>query len=577
MNPATSGATITPRYRVLCRLIALLFGATQLFLARNGFGPDPRSYTEIAEAYLRHDWAMAVNAYWSPLYPWLVALTLRLARPSMRSEFPLLHLLNFSIFIVTVATFEFFWSGLLSAEATHRPQSHPDRPAPLPTLALWTLGYALFIWLTVGSIIGILGADLGVATVALFVAGLLLRIKTSVSTRKSLFVWLGIALGLGYLTKAVMFPMAFVFLGVAFFLNLNRRNLAGVDLALVIFLAIAAPQIIVLSRAKGRFTFSDSGKLTFAWSNYNLPICDWQGQPPDSGTPLHPTRMLYAHPEMFEFNGPIRASYPPWYDPSYWNDGIFPKFNFDMVFRHFLHNAANILVDFTRPRVWLLGIVLLLLLCDPASTLRSISRYWYLIVPSVSVFAAYSLTYTEFRYMPAWLLMVWASVLAGLRFRRGFASPAIANSIAISVAAVMLASIAYGFYGQTKSVPFDDASKHYPIAEGLTKLGLHRGDKVGAIGFDNDAHWAYLDHLMIVAEIHTDGVCTFWNLSPADKSDVLHKFAQAGATAIVVNADHHFKSTSREEPFDFATCSSPDLGWRRIGSTEDYVYFLQAQ
>jgi len=549
-------------------------GATQLVLARNGFGPDPRSYTEIAEAYLRHDWAMAVNAYWSPLYPWLVAFTLRLGNPSMRSEFPLLHLLNFFVFIVTIAGFEFFWSGLLSAEATNKPQSQPES-APLPTLALWILGYALFIWLTVGSIIGILGADLGVATVALFVAGLLIRIKTSGSTPKRLYIWLGIALGLGYLTKAVMFPMAFVFLGVTLFSRPNRRNLAGAGLALAIFLAIAAPQIIVLSRSKGRVTFSDSGKLTFSWSNYNLPICDWQGQPPGSGTPLHPTRMLYAHPDVFEFNGPIRASYPPWYDPSYWNDGISPRFNFNLVLRHFVHNAANIFRDFFHPRVWLLGIILLLLFCDPTATVRGIFRYWYLLVPSMTVFAAYALTYAEFRYMPAWLLMVWASVLAGFRFRTGFASSTIANFIAVSVAVVMLASMAYGFYGQTKSVPFDDVSKHYAVAEGLTNLGLHREDKVGAIGFDNDAHWAHLDALMIVAEIHTDSVCTFWNLPPSDRSDVLHKFAQAGARAIIANADHHFKSTSRNEPFNFAACSNPDAGWRRIGNTEDYIYFFR--
>ena len=141
--------------------------------------------------------------------------------------------------------------------------------------------------------------------------------------------------------------------------------------------------------------------------------------------------------------------------------------------------------------------------------------------PEHDVFAAYALTYAEFRYMPAWLLMVWASVLAGFRLRTGFASSTIANFIAVSVAVVMLASMAYGFYGQTKSVPFDDASKHYAIAEGLTNLGLHREDKVGAIGFDNDAHWAHLDALMIVAEIHTDSVCTFWNLPPSEKSDVL--------------------------------------------------------
>jgi hypothetical protein len=142
------------------------------------------------------------------------------------------------------------------------------------------------------------------------------------------------------------------------------------------------------------------------------------------------------------------------------------------------------------------------------------------------------------------------------------------------MAAVMMASIAYGLYGQSKSVHHTDASGHYAIAEGLTKVGLRRGDKVGAIGFDNDAYWAYLDGLLVVAEIHTDGVCSFWNLSTSDKSDVLHRFAQAGAKAIVINTAHHFKSTTQDEPFNFAACSRPDSGWRRIGDSEDYLYFV---
>jgi hypothetical protein len=251
-----------------------------------------------------------------------------------------------------------------------------------------------------------------------------------------------------------------------------------------------------------------------------------------------------------------------------------PQFNFGIVFRHFVRNVASILLDFTRPRIWLVGILLLLFFCDPSATVRSVFRYWYLIVPSVGIFCAYSLTFAEFRYMPAWLLMIWASALAGLRLRPRFASPRTAKTIAIAVAAVMMTSIACGLYSQSKSGHHADASKHYAIAEGLTKLGLGRGDKVGAIGFDNDAHWAYLDGLMVVAEIHTDGVCPFWNLSDSDRSDVLHRFAQAGARAIIVNADHHFKSTSRDVPFDFAACSRPDL-WRRIGNSEDYVYFTQ--
>lgn len=575
MNPKIGGEMTTRRWRIIFRSIALLLGATQLVLARNGFAPDSQSYSEIARAYLRHDWAMAINAHWSPLYPWLIALTLQLAKPSLRWEFPVLHLLNFFVFIVTIAAFEFFWSGLLADEKLNTSRLRCEGAIPLPSSAVWIFGYALFIWLTVG-ILGVIGADLGVATVALFVAGLLVRIKTSilVGTRRSLYIWLGVALGVGYLTKAVMFPMALVFLGTTLFLRLNRRNLANVGLALLIFAGVAAPQIIALSEVKGRVTFSDSGKLVFAWSNYDLPVVDWQGLPAGSGTPLHPTRMVYAYPQMFEFNGPIRASYPPWYDPSYWNEGMSPQFNFGTVFRHFVRNAATVLLDFARPRIWLGGIILLFFICDPSTTLRGVFRYWYLIVPSVAIFGAYSLTFAEFRYMPSWLLMIWASVLAGLRFRRRFTSLPVVKTIAIAVAAVMMGSIAYGLYGQSKSVHHDDASKHYAIAEGLTKLGLHRGDRVGAIGFDNDAYWAYLDGLMVVAEIRTDGVCTFWNLSDPDRSDVLHRFAHAGARAIIVNADHQFKSTSRDAPFDFEACSRPDSRWRRIENTQDYLYSL---
>jgi hypothetical protein len=62
------------RVKLLFRTIAILLGATQLVIARNGIGPDSRSYSEIARAYLRHDWAMAINAYWSPLYSWLIAI-----------------------------------------------------------------------------------------------------------------------------------------------------------------------------------------------------------------------------------------------------------------------------------------------------------------------------------------------------------------------------------------------------------------------------------------------------------------------------------------------------------------------
>jgi len=74
--------------RWLFRCLAVALALAQIVVGRNTFGPDPRSYLELARAILRHDWAMVINAYWSALYPWLLAAALGVVKPSLRWEFP---------------------------------------------------------------------------------------------------------------------------------------------------------------------------------------------------------------------------------------------------------------------------------------------------------------------------------------------------------------------------------------------------------------------------------------------------------------------------------------------------------
>ena len=88
-------------------------GLAQIVVGSNTFGPDPRSYMELARAILRHDWAMATNAYWSALYPWLLAAVLGVVKPSLRWEFPVAHALSFPMYLAAIAAFEFFWTSLL--------------------------------------------------------------------------------------------------------------------------------------------------------------------------------------------------------------------------------------------------------------------------------------------------------------------------------------------------------------------------------------------------------------------------------------------------------------------------------
>ena len=49
---------------------------------RHYVNPDGLSYIDMGEAYIRGDWDMAINTYWSPLYAWLIGITLFIIKPS---------------------------------------------------------------------------------------------------------------------------------------------------------------------------------------------------------------------------------------------------------------------------------------------------------------------------------------------------------------------------------------------------------------------------------------------------------------------------------------------------------------
>ena len=74
---------------------------------------DGVSYLDMGDAYLRGDWHTAINCYFNPLYAWIQALARFVLRPSMYWEYPVVHLVNYGIFVVTVFAFEYFLQGLL--------------------------------------------------------------------------------------------------------------------------------------------------------------------------------------------------------------------------------------------------------------------------------------------------------------------------------------------------------------------------------------------------------------------------------------------------------------------------------
>src|SRR4029453_19626930 len=76
----------------------------------------------------------------------------------------------------------------------------------------------------------------------------------------------------------------------------------------------------------GHLTIGDNGWLNHAWvanpGRYVIPDTNWQGGPDQYGTPIYPTRLIWASPMAFEFAAPIGGTFSPWTDPSFLFQGL---------------------------------------------------------------------------------------------------------------------------------------------------------------------------------------------------------------------------------------------------------------
>ena len=95
-------------------LIAILLGSLQAGVYRYNLSSDDLiSYLDIGDAYLRGEWQAAVHGYWSPLYSWILALTIFALKPSTYWEFPTVKLANFLIYLFALVCFNYFLRQLI--------------------------------------------------------------------------------------------------------------------------------------------------------------------------------------------------------------------------------------------------------------------------------------------------------------------------------------------------------------------------------------------------------------------------------------------------------------------------------
>jgi hypothetical protein len=530
--------------------------------------PDGISYLDVGQSFFRRDWANAINAWWSPLYPWTVGLVLGMAKPSAKWEFPVARLVNFGVFVLALLAFRFLLHTLTSfrrEETSDQTTNATDEGVALPEWMMVLLGYAIFLWVALEvETPWDMTPDLAVMACVCLTAGMLLRLRRGDKLWK--FAVFGMVLGIGYWTKSILLPLGFVTLAAGYWW---RRSSPGwgrrMLVAGLVFLCTAAPWILLLSHQKGRFTFGDSGKLNYAW--YVSPRTfwrNWQGEVPGSGIPVHPTRQLLRHPAVFEFDGPVVGTYPPWTDPSYWNEGLTWHFNLKAQVDVLAGTIPSEIRLLFRARPDLVAGVLVLALLSGRMWLAGLLELWPLLTMSAVGMGLYLPLVENDRYLGGFVLVLFLTLLAAVRLRpdaqrsAAFVTLAVFFTMTLATAdyTVRLATHHLAIPGSGPNSTAQDIA----AAEQLWQMGARPGDKVAVIMNGTSAYWAHLAKLGIVAEIMDTGHGTaeFWNSPEAVQRQVYDLFARAHARLVVTSCPS----------------SGVPAGWEPVAGTPYCVHHL---
>ena len=561
-SPAGALAKPYPRFFFWCAVLVL--GLLNVLARRNDVTPDSISYIEIGWATARGGLHQLVNAYWSPLYPFLLSLVFRFFHPPVEWDFTAAHLLNFAVYIASFASFGLFQKELnLQREAAGE---LAGKYLPVPPRTMWIWGSIFFLWASYYWLGPVWATpDLCVAVLVYLATALLFRIRDG---RGNLLVFAGFGalLGVGYLAKAAMFPLAFVFLFSAFclsriagasFLSAALRTL----LATLVFAGITVPFILALSAAKGRPTFGDSGRINYAeFVNRATRSVHWQGEPPGTGTPLHASRKIFSDPEVFEFSSPVPGSYSPWYDPSYWYDGVRPHFSVKAQ-AWALFRASNMYLKiFSKSGA--LWVVLLAIVVVGRKLLgwgRSSSGASLVFLPSVAALAMYSLVLVEFRYVAPFALMLMMWMLSRMKIATG-AGPLLVRRFHFVIILAPALAIAWAagrdLYDVARNKPFEP----WVVAQRLHEMGIPPGTDVGYIGTGLDAYWAHLAGVRIIVEIPDEQQSRFIRAGATRRQQVLALFSSVGAKAVVTKN---------------ANAANSADGWRPIPGTRHFIWQQQ--
>jgi 4-amino-4-deoxy-L-arabinose transferase-like glycosyltransferase len=526
-------------------------GLLQALALRNNIDHDAVSYLDMAGGFVHGAHGALLNAYWSPLYPFLLAQAIVFASPYGQAT--ALHLVNFAIYLLALLSFDFFLNQILPrASQSALPDASPER-----MLRAWA--YALVLWCClILTSLGQSHPDLLVVAAVFFAAGITERLRT----RGATLAWcaaLGAALGLGYLAKAAMFPLAFVFLVVAILAvrrPISSRAAASVAFAVLAFALIAGAYGYMLSRSERRFTVGDSAKIAYAMEVNG------------AGAPAHPRQQIFDRPAIYVYADHLVGTNPGWYDPAYWRAGIEPKFNLSRQ-AEVLHRSLDIYFSvFTQLGAVFGGFLALLFSGDSRATLRRVAGRWPLYVPALAALAMYSVVHVELRFLGGFVALLCLALFLGVGKTSPESRP-LAAAIVLAVVVILGTQIAWEAGHNLVTLAQNAESSDWLVAKDLEGRGIHGGDNVATIGELPSIYWARLAGVTLTGEISVDDAAELWAATPDLKAQIAKALAQAGIAAIVAQGVPQWAVSQGSAQ------GKPD-GWSEAGTTNYFVLPVQA-
>jgi len=446
---------------------------------------DGISYIELAAKYARGDLSALANGYWSPLYPVLLGIALRVARiptlglSSSGLTLELRVVLAVNVVIATLATASYA-RLLVELDKSDCGGSAEElrfaRSAAAGSLWIW--------WIVRFSIVTTTTPDL---LLAACLAATLSELVIAVS-RPSRWgaVRLGIALAVGFWTKAVFFlvmPVAAVAYLSLLGPPMRSRHMPFLLLAAI---TLSAPLVIVQSTSQGRLSFGETGRLNYGWYvndvSRELPIRESRAESRNRrGRPA--IVQMDAAPGVRLYADESTVSFPYWYDPSRFESPTRPEVSISNQWRTLKANARWF-------RIVGGAFALLCLLALGISTGRRqlAARHVIAATPALALVAMHALTHPEGRLAGSAIVCSLAMVVYW-RGRRRATSPRHAMVVSEIVilclipALVVLRLHTNGSLREQRANPAPNRD--------LIQAGVPPGSRIGLLASPYGQYWAH--------------------------------------------------------------------------------------